>query len=143
MTKRDFFAERHYIANKEKQTRYLELFRAAERVGVTAACRQAGVGRTSYYKMLKRYRETGTVKDLSRARKNPPSISAGTVKAVDRCKAAHAGWGAKRISVYLMKRRKLAVSASAIERLWRRRRLAEQQASEQLEAALNFMRHRD
>lgn len=105
----------------DKQRFYREVFRTAEIFGVTWACQEAGIGRTTYYKMLRRYKDTGALKDQSRARKSPPQLAGNVLKAISRCKSAHPSWGAKRISSDL-KRRQIAVSASAIERLWRRQR---------------------
>jgi transposase len=108
----------------DKQAKYLKALADAKHMGVKAACQLAGISRTTFYKKLQQYERTKTVQDQSRARKNPPALDQRTIKAIARCRTANPSWGAKRISADL-KRRAVRVSASAIERLWKRERRAE------------------
>lgn len=101
---------------------YPKLFALAKRTTVIDACRAQGVSRASYYKMLKRLRETGSFDELSRAPLRRPSKLGGAVfKALERYERDHPRWGARRLADHL-RDRGFKVSASTVQRLRARRR---------------------
>jgi transposase len=106
----------------------LRLFRRAEALGnVSGACREAGVSRSLYYQLRKRFARYG-VDGLHPKRRRgrpgrPPQLDATTERQVLALSLAWPSWGPQQLSAQLV-REGIVVARTTVYRLLRRRGLA-------------------
>jgi transposase InsO family protein len=106
----------------------LQVMRRAATVGVSAACREAGISRTLFYRWqhrLSRYGLDGLHPRRLRARPGPaPQLLPQVERRLLAVAIAEATWGAARLAAYAQRLWRLRVAASTMQRLLRRHGLA-------------------
>src|SRR5262249_18244812 len=106
----------------------LQVIRRAMQIGVSAACAEAGISRTLFYRWqhrLSRYRGDGLHPRPLRARPGrPPQLPAPVERRLLAVAIAEATWGAQRLAAYALRLWRLRVAASTVQRLLRRHGLA-------------------
>ena len=102
----------------------LQVIRRASDVGVSAACQEAGISRTLFYRWEKRlalYGVDGLHPRRHRARPGPqPQLSPHAERQILAVAIAQATWGCRRLAVYLARWWRLALAPSTVQRLLRR-----------------------
>ena len=106
----------------------LQVIRRATQIGVSAACAEAGISRTLFYRWqhrLSRYGVDGSHPRRLRARPGrlpqlPPQVERRLLAVA----IAEATWGAQRLAAYAHRLWRLRVAASTVQRLLRRHGLA-------------------
>jgi transposase InsO family protein len=106
----------------------LQVIRRATQIGVSAACAEAGISRTLFYRWqhrLSRYGIDGLHPRRLRARPGrvpqlPPQVERRLLAVA----IAEATWGAQRLAAYAQRLWRLRVAASTVQRLLRRHGLA-------------------
>ena len=106
----------------------LRVMKRAEAIGVTAACREAGISRTLFYRWrgrLQRYGVDGVHPRRLRARPGPaPQLSPPVERRLLAVAIAEATWGAARLAAYAQRLWRLRLAPSTVQRLLRRHGLA-------------------
>lgn len=106
----------------------LQVIRRASQVGVSAACREAGISRTLFYRWqtrLSRYGVDGLHPRRRRARPGPaPRLLPQVERRLLAVAIAEATWGAARLAAYAQRLWRLRVAPSTVQRLLRRHGLA-------------------
>src|SRR5215470_17312477 len=106
----------------------LQVIRRAMQVGVSAACAEAGISRTLFYRWqhrLSRYGVDGLHPRRLRARPGrTPQLSAQVERRLLAVAIAEATWGAQRLAAYAQRLWRLRLAASTVQRLLRRHGLA-------------------
>ncbi|HEU5195558.1 MAG TPA: helix-turn-helix domain-containing protein, partial [Methylomirabilota bacterium] len=106
----------------------LQVIRRAAQVGVSAACAEAGISRTLFYRRQHRlswYGVDGLHPRRLRARPGrPPQLPAQVERRLLAVAIAEATWGAQRLAAYAQRLWRLRVAASTVQRLLRRHGLA-------------------
>ena len=106
----------------------LRVMKRAEAIGVTAACREAGISRTLFYRWrgrLQRYGVDGVHPRRVRARPGPaPQLSPPVERRLLAVAIAEATWGAARLAAYAQRLWRLRLAPSTVQRLLRRHGLA-------------------
>jgi transposase InsO family protein len=106
----------------------LQVIRRATEVGVSAACREAGISRTLFYRWqhrLSRYGVDGLHPRRWRARPGPaPQLLPQAERQLLAVAIAEATWGAARLAAYARRLWRLRVAPSTVQRLLRRHGLA-------------------
>lgn len=106
----------------------LQVIRRAAAVGVSAACREAGISRTLFYRWqdrLSRYGVDGLHPRRLRARPGPgPQLPPHVERRLLAVAIAEATWGAARLAAYAQRLWRLRVAPSTVQRLLRRHGLA-------------------
>jgi transposase InsO family protein len=106
----------------------LQVMRRAAAIGVSAACVEAGISRTLFYRWqhrLSRYGLDGLHPRRLRARPGPaPQLPPQTERRLLAVAIAEATWGAARLAAYAQRLWRLRVAASTVQRLLRRHGLA-------------------
>jgi transposase InsO family protein len=106
----------------------LRVIKRAEGIGVSAACREAGISRTLFYRWrqrLQRYGVDGVHPRRRRARPGPrPQLAPGVERRLLAVAIAEATWGAARLAAYAQRLWRLRVAPSTVQRLLRRHGLA-------------------
>ena len=106
----------------------LQVMRRAAAIGVSAACREAGISRTLFYRWqhrLSRYGVDGLHPRRLRARPGPaPQLPPAAERRLLAVAIAEATWGAARVAAYAQRLWRLHVAASTVQRLLRRHGLA-------------------
>jgi transposase len=106
----------------------LRVIRRAEAIGVSAACREAGISRTLFYRWrgrLQRFGEDGVHPRRRRARPGPPpQLPPVAERRLLAVAIAEATWGAARLAAYSQRLWGLRVAPSTVQRLLRRYGLA-------------------
>ena len=102
----------------------LQVIRRASEIGPSAACREAGISRTLFYrweKRLARYGVDGLHPRRHRARPGPaPQLSPQAERQILAVAIAQATWGCRRLAAYLARWWRLAMAPSTVQRLLRR-----------------------
>jgi transposase InsO family protein len=106
----------------------LRMLRRAEAIGVSAACREAGISRTLFYRWrqrFQRYGPDGLHPRRLRAQPGPaPQLAPAVERRVLAVAIAEATWGAARLAAYAQRLWRLRLAASTVQRLLRRHGLA-------------------
>jgi transposase InsO family protein len=106
----------------------LRVMKRAAAVGVSTACREAGISRTLFYRWqrrLSRYGVDGLHPRRLRARPGPaPQLAPAVERRLLAVAIAEATWGAARLASYAQRLWRLRVAASTVQRLLRRHGLA-------------------
>jgi len=106
----------------------LQIMRRASEIGVSAACREAGISRTLFYRWqhrLSRYGVDGLHPRRLKARPGPaPQLPPAVERQLLAVAIAEATWGAARLAAYAQRLWRLRVAASTVPRLLRRHGLA-------------------
>jgi transposase InsO family protein len=106
----------------------LRVMQRAEAIGVSAACREAGISRTLFYRWrrrLQRYGVDGIHPRRLRAQPGPaPQVAPAVERRLLAVAIAEATWGAARLATYVQRLWGLRMSASTLQRLLRRHGLA-------------------
>jgi transposase InsO family protein len=106
----------------------LRVMKRAEAIGVTAACREAGISRTLFYRWrgrLQRYGVDGVHPRRLRARPGPaPQLAPPVERRLLAVAIAEATWGAARLAAYAQRLWRLRLAPSTVQRLLRRHGLA-------------------
>jgi len=106
----------------------LQVMRRASEIGVSAACREAGISRTLFYRWqhrLSRYGVDGLHPRRLKARPGPaPHLPPAIERRLLAVAIAEATWGAARLAAYAQRLWRLRVAASTVQRLLRRHGLA-------------------
>lgn len=106
----------------------LQVIRRATEVGVSAACREAAISRTLFYRWqarLSRYGVDGLHPRRLRARPGPaPRLLPQVERRLLALAIAEATWGAARLAAYAQRLWRVRVSPSTVQRLLRRHGLA-------------------
>jgi transposase InsO family protein len=106
----------------------LRVMQRAQVVGVSAACREAGISRTLFYRWrhrLERYGVDGVHPRRVRARPGPaPQLSPPVERRLLAVAIAEATWGCARLAAYAQRLWRLRVAPSTVQRLLRRHGLA-------------------
>ena len=106
----------------------LRVMKRAEAIGVSAACREAGISRTLFYRWrqrLQRYGVDGVHPRRRRARPGPaPQLTPPVERRLLAVAIAEATWGAARLAAYARRLWRLRVAPSTVQRLLRRHGLA-------------------
>src|SRR5262247_762847 len=106
----------------------LQVIRRATQIGVSAACAEAGISRTLFYRWqhrLSQYGVDGLHPRRLRARPGrTPQLSAQVERRLLAVAIAEATWGAQRLAAYAQRLWRLRVAASTVQRLLRRHGLA-------------------
>jgi transposase InsO family protein len=106
----------------------LQVMRRAAEIGVSAACREAGISRTLFYRWqhrLSRYGVDGLHPRRLKARPGPaPQLPPAIERRLLAVAIAEATWGAARLAAYAQRLWRLRVAASTVQRLLRRHGLA-------------------
>ena len=106
----------------------LRVMKRAEAVGVTAACREAGISRTLFYRWrgrLQRYGVDGVHPRRHRARPGPmPQLAPPGERRLLAVAIAEATWGAARLAAYAQRLWRLRLAPSTVQRRLRRYGLA-------------------
>ena len=101
----------------------LQVIRRASQIGVSAACAEAGISRTLFYRWqqrLSRYGVDGLHPRRLRARPGrPPQLPAQVERRLLAVAIAEATWGAQRLAAYAQRLWRLRVAASTVQRLLR------------------------
>jgi transposase InsO family protein len=102
----------------------LQVIRRAADVGVSAACREAGISRTLFYRWehrLSRYGVDGLHPRRQRARPGPaPQLPPHAERRILAVAIAEATWGCRRLAAYLARWWRLSIAPSTVQRLLRR-----------------------
>jgi transposase InsO family protein len=102
----------------------LQVIRRATEVGVSAACREAGISRTLFYRWQKRislYGVDGLHPRRHRAQPGPlPQWSPAAERQVLAVAIAQATWGCRRVAAYVARWWRLRLAPSTVQRLLRR-----------------------
>ena len=111
----------------------LRVMKRAEAIGVTAACREAGISRTLFYRWrgrLQRYGVDGVHPRRLRARPGPaPQLTPPVERRLLAVAIAEATWGAARLAVYAQRLWRLRLAPSTVQRLLRRHGLGDAAAA--------------
>jgi transposase InsO family protein len=106
----------------------LQVMRRASEVGASAACREAGISRTLFYRWQQRLSRYGVEGLHPRRLKARPGPAPQWAPAVERrllaVAIAEATWGAARLAAYAQRLWRLRVAPSTVQRLLRRHGLA-------------------
>lgn len=106
----------------------LQVIRRASQVGVSTACREAGISRTLFYRWqtrLSHYGVDGLHPRRLRARPGPaPRLLPQVERRLLAVAIAEATWGAARLAAYAQRLWRLRVAPSTVQRLLRRHGLA-------------------
>ena len=106
----------------------LQVMRRAAAIGVSAACREAGISRTLFYRWqhrLSRYGVDGLHPRRRQARPGPaPQLPPAAERRLLAVAIAEATWGAARLAAYAQRLWRLRLAASTVQRLLRRHGLA-------------------
>src|SRR5437870_2920272 len=106
----------------------LQVMRRAAAIGVSAACREAGISRTLFYRWqnrLSRYGVDGLHPRRLQARPGPaPQLPPAAERRLLAVAIAEATWGAARLASYAQRLWRLRVAPSTVQRLLRRHGLA-------------------
>ena len=106
----------------------LRVMQRAETIGVSAACREAGISRTLFYRWrqrLQRYGVDGVHPRRLRALPGPaPQVAPAVERRLLAVAIAEATWGAARLAAYAQRLWGLRVAASTVQRVLRRHGLA-------------------
>jgi transposase InsO family protein len=106
----------------------LQVMRRASEVGASAACREAGISRTLFYRWQHRlscYGVDGLHPRRLKARPGPaPQLPPAIERRLLAVAIAEATWGAARLAAYAQRLWRLRVAASTVQRLLRRHGLA-------------------
>ena len=99
----------------------LQVIRPASEVGVSAACREAGISRTLFYRWQKRlsvYGVDGLHERRHAARPGPqPQLSPEAERQILAVAIAQATWGCRRLAAYVARCWRLSVAPSTVQRL--------------------------
>lgn len=102
----------------------LQVIRRAADVGVSSACREAGISRTLFYRWqerLARYGVDGLHPRRQRARPGPaPQLTPQAERQILAVAIAEATWGCRRLAAYVARWWRLAIAPSTVQRLLRR-----------------------
>jgi transposase InsO family protein len=102
----------------------LQVIRRASEIGPSAACREAGISRTLFYrweKRLARYGVDGLHPKRQHARPGPPpQLSPQAERQILAVAIAQATWGCRRLAAYVARWWRLKVAPSTVQRLLRR-----------------------
>jgi transposase InsO family protein len=102
----------------------LQVIRRAAEVGVSAACREAGISRTLFYRWqgrLARYGVDGLHPRRQHGRPGPaPGLPPHAERQILGLAIAHATWGSRRLAAYLARWWRLALAPSTVQRLLHR-----------------------
>jgi transposase InsO family protein len=102
----------------------LQVMRRASEIGASAACREAGISRTLFYRWqhgLSRYGVDGLHPRRLKARPGPaPQLAPAIERRLLAVAIAEATWGAARLALYAQRLWRLRVAASTVQRLLRR-----------------------
>jgi len=102
----------------------LQVIRRASEVGVSAACQEAGISRTLFYRWqtrLTRYGVDGLHPRRHCARPGPlPQLSPQAERQVLAVAIAQATWGCRRLAAYVARWWRLSIAPSTVQRLLRR-----------------------
>jgi len=106
----------------------LQVMRRASEIGASAACREAGISRTLFYRWqhrLSRYGVDGLHPRRLKARPGPaPQLAPAIERRLLAVAIAEATWGVARLALYAQRLWRLRVAASTVQRLLRRHGLA-------------------
>lgn len=106
----------------------LRVIKRAERVGVSAACRELGISRTLFYRWRRRLEQYGVDGVHPRRLRGCPGPAPQLPPHVERrilaVAIAEATWGCRRLAAYLRTTWRLTVAPSTLQRLLRRHGLA-------------------
>jgi transposase InsO family protein len=106
----------------------LQVMRRVAAVGVSAACREAGISRTLFYRWqhrLSRYSVDGLHPRRLKARPGPaPRLAPAIERRLLAVAIAEATWGCARVAAYAQRLWQVRVAASTVQRLLRRYGLA-------------------
>ena len=107
------------------QLQRLHVLRRAEQLGsVTAACREAGLSRSLFYRWRQRYQAYGVDGLHPRRTKarpgRPPAVAAHVERAVIALALSWPTWGPNRLSTQLARQQGLAIAPSTVYRTLRR-----------------------
>ena len=106
----------------------LHVMKRADSVGVSTACREAGISRTLFYRWrqrLERYGVDGVHPRRRRARSGPaPQLAPHVERRLLAVAIAEATWGCARLAAYAQRMWRLRVAPSTVQRLLRRHGLA-------------------
>lgn len=106
----------------------LQVMRRAAEIGVSAACREAAISRTLFYRWqhrVSRYGVDGLHPRRLKARPGPaPQLPPAAERRLLAVAIAEATWGAARLAAYAHRLWRLRVAASTVQRLLRRHGLA-------------------
>lgn len=106
----------------------LQVMRRAAAIGVSAACREAAISRTLFYRWqhrLSRYGVDGLHPRRLKARPGPaPQLPPAVERRLLAVAIAEATWGAARLAAYAQRLWRLRIAASTVQRLLRRHGLA-------------------
>jgi transposase InsO family protein len=99
----------------------LQVIRRAAEVGVTAACREAGISRTLFYRWQKRlslYGVDGLHPRRQRARPGPaPQLTPQAERQIVAVAIAEATWGCRRLAAHVARWWRLTLAPSTVQRL--------------------------
>jgi transposase InsO family protein len=102
----------------------LQVIRRASQVGVSAACQEAGISRTLFYRWQKRLSQYGVDGLHPRrhcARPGPlPQLAPEAERQILAVAIAQATWGCRRLATYLARWWRLSLAPSTVQRLLRR-----------------------
>jgi transposase InsO family protein len=102
----------------------LQVIRRANEVGVSTACREAGISRTLFYRWQQRlavYGVDGLHPRRQCARPGPlPQLSPQAERQILAVAIAQATWGCRRLAAYVARWWRLSVAPSTVQRLLRR-----------------------
>jgi transposase len=102
----------------------LQVIRRAAAVGVTAACEEAGISRTLFYRWqnkLTRYGVDGLHPRRQRGRPGPrPELGPHAERQILALAIAQATWGCRRLANYLARWWRLSLAPSTVQRLLQR-----------------------
>ena len=102
----------------------LQVIRRASEVGVSAACQEAGISRTLFYRWQKRLSQYGVDGLHPRrhcARPGPlPQLAPEAERQILAVAIAQATWGCRRLATYLARWWRLSLAPSTVQRLLRR-----------------------
>jgi transposase InsO family protein len=106
----------------------LQVIRRAAAIGVSTACREAGISRTLFYRWqtrLKAYGIDGLHPRRQRARPGPrPALPPHAERQILGLAIAQATWGCRRLAAYLARGWRLPLAPSTVQRLLHRYGLA-------------------
>jgi len=110
----------------------LQVIRRAAEVGVSAACREAGISRTLFYRWQKRislYGVDGLHPRRHRAQPGPmPQLTPAAERQILAVAIAQATWGCRRLAAYVARWWRLTIAPSTVQRLLRRHGLGTRRA---------------
>jgi transposase InsO family protein len=102
----------------------LQIIRRASEIGPSAACREAGISRTLFYRWEKRlalYGVDGLHPRRQGARPGPPpQLSPQAERQILAVAIAQATWGCRRLAAYVARWWRLSIAPSTVQRLLRR-----------------------